>query len=181
MRQARRPATSWHQTYGLPTTTTLCSNNYGPRQYPEKLIPLLVARAMAGRPLPIYGDGLHRRDWLHVLDHCSAIRLVIEHAAPGSVYHVGAGNERTTLQVAHAVCAALDDLRPDPAGPHARLISHVADRPGHDRRYALDAGRIACDLGWRPAREFESGLRETVAWYLDHPSWLARCAEPTRS
>jgi dTDP-glucose 4,6-dehydratase len=164
---------AWHHTYGLPVLTTNCSNNYGPYQFPEKLIPLVIANALAGRPLPIYGDGSNVRDWLYVGDHCSAIRTVLAGGEPGRVYNVGGRNELTNLQVVHAICDLLDAFRPDPAGPHRRLVTFVRDRPGHDRRYAIDARRIADELGWRPARDFAGGLRETVRWYLDHQPWVA--------
>jgi dTDP-glucose 4,6-dehydratase len=164
---------AWHHTYGLPVLTTNCSNNYGPYQFPEKLIPLVIANALAGRPLPIYGDGSNVRDWLYVGDHCTAVRAVLARGEPGRVYNVGGWNEKTNLQVVHTVCDLLDEMRPDPAGSHRRLITHVADRPGHDRRYAIDASRIAAELGWRPARTFETGIRATVRWYLDNQPWVA--------
>ncbi|MBK1688148.1 dTDP-glucose 4,6-dehydratase [Rubrivivax gelatinosus] len=165
---------AWFRTYGLPVTTTNCSNNYGAFQFPEKLIPLMIVNALAGQPLPIYGDGLQVRDWLYVGDHCSAIRAVLERGRPGETYNVGGWNEKPNLEVVRSVCALLDELRPDPAGPHARLITHVQDRPGHDRRYAIDAHRIERELGWRPSETFESGLRKTVAWYLEHAHWVER-------
>ena len=152
--------------------TTNCSNNYGPYQFPEKLIPLIIGNALAGRPLPVYGDGLNVRDWLYVGDHCAAIRRVLEAGRCGETYNIGGWNEMTNLEIVHAVCALLDELRPDPAGPHARLISFVKDRPGHDRRYAIDARKIERELGWRPAETFETGIRKTVAWYLDNPDWV---------
>jgi dTDP-glucose 4,6-dehydratase len=164
---------AWHRTYGLPVTTSNCSNNYGPCQFPEKLIPLMIANALAGKPLPVYGDGRQIRDWLYVGDHCSAIRRILEAGRVGEVYNVGGWNEKTNIGIVHALCAWLDELRPDPAGPHARLIAHVDDRPGHDRRYAIDAGKIERTLGWRPAETFESGLRKTLQWYLDNPGWVA--------
>jgi len=164
---------AWHHTYGLPVLTTNCSNNYGPYQFPEKLIPLVIHNALAGRPLPIYGDGSNVRDWLYVGDHCSAIRAVLAGGEPGRVYNVGGWNEKTNLEVVHTICALLDEMRPDPAGPHRRLITYVKDRPGHDRRYAIDARRIADELGWRPAQTFETGIRETVRWYLDNAKWVA--------
>jgi dTDP-glucose 4,6-dehydratase len=157
---------AWHRTYGLPVLTTRCSNNHGPRQLAEKLIPLTIVNALAGRPLPLYGDGLQVRDWLYVRDHCSALRAVLERGRPGEVYNIGGGSERTNLDLVHRLCALLDELRPDPAGPHARLIEHVADRPGHDRRYAIDARKIERELGWRPSESFDSGLRKTVSWTL---------------
>lgn len=163
---------AWHHTYGLPVLTTNCSNNYGPYQFPEKLIPLIISNALAGRPLPVYGDGLNVRDWLYVGDHCAAIRRVLEAGRCGETYNIGGWNEMTNLEIVHAVCALLDELRPDPAGPHARLISFVKDRPGHDRRYAIDARKIERELGWRPAETFATGIRKTVAWYLDNPDWV---------
>jgi dTDP-glucose 4,6-dehydratase len=164
---------AWHHTYGMPVLTTNCSNNYGPYQFPEKLIPLVIHNALAGRPLPIYGDGSNVRDWLYVGDHCSAVRAVLAGGEPGRVYNVGGWNEKTNLEVVHTLCDLLDEMRPDPAGPHRRLITYVTDRPGHDRRYAIDARRIAAELGWTPAQTFETGIRETVRWYLDHPQWVA--------
>ena len=164
---------AWHHTYGLPVLTTNCSNNYGPYQFPEKLIPLVIHNALAGRPLPIYGDGSNVRDWLYVGDHCSAIRAVLARGEPGRVYNVGGWNEKTNLQVVHTICDLLDELKPDPAGSYRRLITFVTDRPGHDRRYAIDARRIASELGWRPAQTFETGIRETVRWYLENGRWVA--------
>ena len=164
---------AWHHTYGLPVVTTNCSNNYGPYQFPEKLIPLMIVNALAGRPLPIYGDGSNVRDWLYVTDHCAAIREVLARGRLGETYNVGGWNEMTNLQIVHTICALLDEARPDPAGSYARLITHVADRPGHDRRYAIDARKIERELGWRPAETFESGIRKTIAWYLDNPQWIA--------
>ena len=164
---------AWHHTYGLPVLTTNCSNNYGPFQFPEKLIPLMIVNALAGKPLPIYGDGLNVRDWLYVGDHCSAIRAVLAQGRPGETYNIGGWNEMPNLDIVRTVCALLDDLRPDPAGPRARLITYVTDRPGHDRRYAIDARKIAAEIGWRPAETFASGIRKTVQWYLDHPDWVA--------
>jgi dTDP-glucose 4,6-dehydratase len=163
---------AWHHTYGVPVLTTNCSNNYGPLQFPEKLIPLMIVNALAGKPLPIYGDGLNVRDWLYVSDHCSAIRAVLERGRPGETYNVGGACERTNRQIVEAVCALLDELRPDPAGAHRRLITFVADRPGHDRRYAIDARKIERELGWRPAETFETGLRKTVQWVLDNGDWV---------
>ena len=159
-------------TYGLPVLTTNCSNNYGPYQFPEKLIPLLIVNALKGEILPIYGDGLNVRDWLYVGDHCSAIRRVLEAGRPGQVYNIGGCNEIANIEIVKQVCALLDQLRPDPAGPYARLISYVTDRPGHDRRYAIDARKIERELGWRPTETFTSGLAKTVAWYLANPDWL---------
>jgi dTDP-glucose 4,6-dehydratase len=163
---------AWHHTYGVPVLTTNCSNNYGPLQFPEKLIPLMIVNALAGKPLPIYGDGLNVRDWLYVGDHCAAIRAVLERGRPGETYNVGGACERTNRQIVEAVCALLDELRPDPAGAHRRLITFVADRPGHDRRYAIDASKIERELGWRPAETFETGLRKTVQWVLDNGDWV---------
>ena len=163
---------AWFHTYGLPVLTTNCSNNYGPLQFPEKLIPLMIVNALAAKPLPIYGDGLNVRDWLYVRDHCSAIRTVLARGTPGEVYNIGGWNERTNRQIVDAVCALLDELRPDPAGPYRRLIQFVTDRPGHDRRYAIDARKIERELGWSPAETFETGIRKTLQWYLDHPDWV---------
>jgi dTDP-glucose 4,6-dehydratase len=165
---------AWHHTYGLPVVTTNCSNNYGPFHFPEKLIPLMIVNALAGKPLPVYGDGRQVRDWLYVKDHCSAIREVLARGRLGETYNVGGWNEKPNIEIVHAVCALLDELRPHRDGPHARLVTHVADRPGHDRRYAIDAGKIERELGWRPAETFESGLRKTVRWYLDHADWVER-------
>jgi dTDP-glucose 4,6-dehydratase len=165
---------AWFHTYGLPVLTTNCSNNYGPFHFPEKLIPLMIVNALAGKPLPIYGDGLNVRDWLYVKDHCSAIRAVLAGGRPGETYNIGGWNERTNRQIVDAICALLDELRPDPGGPHRRLITFVTDRPGHDRRYAIDARKIESELGWRPAESFETGIRKTAQWYLEHPNWVAR-------
>ncbi|NMG74281.1 dTDP-glucose 4,6-dehydratase [Aromatoleum diolicum] len=164
---------AWHHTYGFPALTTNCSNNYGPYQFPEKLIPLMIANALAGKALPIYGDGRNVRDWLYVSDHCAAIREVLARGRLGETYNVGGWNEKPNLEIVHTVCALLDELRPDPAGAHARLITYVTDRPGHDRRYAIDARKIERELGWRPAETFETGIRKTVAWYLDNQDWVA--------
>ena len=163
---------AWFHTYGLPVLTTNCSNNYGPYHFPEKLIPLMIVNALSGKALPIYGDGLNVRDWLYVKDHCSAIRAVLARGRPGEVYNIGGWNERTNRQIVEAVCALLDELRPDPAGPYRRLITFVTDRPGHDRRYAIDARKIERELGWRPAETFETGIRKTVQWYLEHAGWV---------
>jgi dTDP-glucose 4,6-dehydratase len=154
--------------------TTNCSNNYGPYHFPEKLIPLMIVNALAGKPLPVYGDGLNVRDWLYVKDHCAAIRAVLAGGRPGETYNIGGWNEKTNIEIVRTVCALLDELRPDAAGPHDRLISFVKDRPGHDRRYAIDARKIERELGWRPAETFETGIRKTVQWYLDHADWVAR-------
>lgn len=164
---------AWYHTYGLPVLTTNCSNNYGPYHFPEKLIPLMIVNALAGKPLPIYGDGLQVRDWLYVRDHCSAIRSVLARGRPGETYNVGGWNEKTNREIVHTVCALLDELRPSAEGPYTRLITHVKDRPGHDRRYAIDARKIERELGWRPAETFETGIRKTVQWYLDHGDWVA--------
>ncbi len=164
---------AWHHTYGLPVVTTNCSNNYGPYHFPEKLIPLMIVNALAGKPLPIYGDGQQVRDWLFVGDHCSAIRAVLAGGRLGETYNVGGWNEKANVEIVHTVCALLDELRPSAAGPYTRLITHVTDRPGHDRRYAIDARKIEAELGWRPAETFETGIRKTVQWYLDHADWVA--------
>ncbi|WP_448874873.1 dTDP-glucose 4,6-dehydratase [Desulfobulbus propionicus] len=165
---------AWHHTYGLPVTTSNCSNNYGPFQFPEKLIPLMITHALAGKPLPIYGDGQQIRDWLYVTDHCAAIRRILEDGRVGAVYNVGGWNELTNIDIVAQVVALLDELRPNPAGSYARLITHVTDRPGHDRRYAIDARKIEQELGWRPMETFATGLRKTVLWYLDHQDWVGR-------
>jgi len=166
---------AWHHTYGLPVLTTNCSNNYGPLQFPEKLIPLVIVNALAGKDLPIYGDGQQVRDWLYVGDHCGAIRRVLEAGRPGETYNIGGHNEMTNLRIVQGICALLDELRPRADGrPYASQITHVKDRPGHDRRYAIDAGKIERELGWRPAETFDTGIRKTVQWYLDHPEWVAQ-------
>ncbi len=167
---------AYHHTYGLPTLTTNCSNNYGPYQFPEKLIPLMILNATKGKPLPIYGDGMNVRDWLYVTDHCSAIRAVLEQGRLGETYNVGGWNEMPNLSIVKTVCGLLDEMRPDPAGPHERLLTYVKDRPGHDRRYAIDAGKIHRELGWKPAETFETGIRKTVAWYLDNMQWVENVA-----
>jgi dTDP-glucose 4,6-dehydratase len=167
---------AYHHTYGLPVLTTNCSNNYGPCQFPEKLIPLMILNATRGKPLPIYGDGMNVRDWLYVTDHCAAIRTVLEKGRPGETYNVGGWNEMPNIEIVKTVCALLDEMRPDPAGPHERLIAYVKDRPGHDRRYAIDASKIHRELGWKPAETFETGIRKTVRWYLDHMDWVERVA-----
>jgi len=166
-------ARAYHHTYGLPTLTTNCSNNYGPYQFPEKLIPLVIANALAGKPLPIYGDGMNVRDWLYVGDHCAAIRTVLERGRPGETYNIGGWNEMPNLAIVRTICTLLDSLRPDPNGPHERLIAFVKDRPGHDRRYAIDARKIERELGWRPSETFDSGIGKTVQWYLAHQDWVA--------
>jgi dTDP-glucose 4,6-dehydratase len=165
---------AWHHTYGLPVLTTNCSNNYGPYHFPEKLIPLMIVNALAGKPLPVYGDGQQVRDWLYVRDHCSGIRAVLAGGRVGETYNIGGWNEKPNLEIVHTVCALLDELRPDPAGSYRRLITFVTDRPGHDRRYAIDARKIERELGWRPAETFDSGIRKTVQWYLDHADWVAQ-------
>ena len=165
---------SYHHTYGLPVLTTNCSNNYGPYHFPEKLIPLMIVNALAGKPLPIYGDGMQVRDWLYVKDHCSAIRRVLEAGRLGEVYNVGGWNEKPNIDIVHTVCALLDELRPRADGAsYNTQISFVKDRPGHDRRYAIDARKIERELGWKPAETFETGIRKTVQWYLAHPQWVA--------
>ncbi len=168
---------AYHETYGMPTLTTRCSNNYGPYQFPEKLIPLIILNAVRGKPLPIYGDGLNVRDWLYVGDHCEAIRAVLARGRSGETYNIGGCNEKTNLEVVNTVCAILDELLPDsPSRPHASLITFVKDRLGHDRRYAIDAGKIGRELGWRPKESFETGIRKTVQWYLDHMAWVEQVA-----
>ena len=163
---------AWHHTYGLPVLTTNCSNNYGPYHFPEKLIPLVILNALAGKPLPIYGDGQQVRDWLYVKDHCSAIRRVLDAGRLGETYNVGSWNEKANLQVVHTICALLDELKPRADGQsYAEQITFVTDRPGHDRRYAIDARKLERELGWKPAETFESGIRKTVQWYLDHTEW----------
>ena len=157
---------AYHHTYGLPVLTTNCSNNYGPRQYPEKLIPLVITNALAEKPLPVYGDGLNVRDWLYVADHCDAIRSVLEKGRVGETYNIGAATEKTNIEVVKTLCEMLDAARPRKNGRHADLIALVKDRPGHDRRYAMDAAKIERELGWRPRESFESGMRKTVDWYL---------------
>ncbi len=166
---------AWHHTYGLPVLTTNCSNNYGPYQFPEKLIPLMIAKARAGEPLPIYGDGGNVRDWLYVADHCRAIARVLEAGKPGEVYNVGGHSEKTNLDVVDTLCALLDEALPDsPHRPHAGLKQFVTDRPGHDRRYAIDATKLTRELGWKPQETFETGLRRTLHWYLDNQDWVQR-------
>ena len=167
---------AYHHTYGLPVLTTNCSNNYGPLQFPEKLIPLMILNATRGKPLPIYGDGMNVRDWLYVSDHCSAICTVLEKGRLGETYNVGGWNEMPNIEIVKTVCSLLDEMRPDPAGPYARLLTYVKDRPGHDRRYAIDARKIDHELGWKPAETFETGIRKTVRWYLDNMAWVERVA-----
>jgi len=166
---------AFHHTYGLPVIITNCSNNYGPFQFPEKLIPLMILNALEGKPLPVYGDGSNVRDWLFVEDHCRAIRRVLQDGRCGEVYNIGGNCERTNLEVVQAICQTVDELRPDlPHAPCSSLITFVEDRPGHDLRYAIDATKIHQELGWRPQHDFESGLRRTVQWYLDNPAWIER-------
>jgi dTDP-glucose 4,6-dehydratase len=165
---------AWHHTYGLPVVTSNCSNNYGPYQFPEKLIPLVIRNALAGQPLPVYGRGENVRDWLYVDDHARALLAVLERGEPGETYNVGGVNERRNIDVVRAICALLDELAPDAAGPRERLIRFVTDRPGHDQRYAIDASKIERTLGWTPAETFESGLRKTVQWYVDNQPWTDR-------
>ncbi|MEQ1555537.1 MAG: dTDP-glucose 4,6-dehydratase [Gallionella sp.] len=163
---------AYHHTYGLPVLTTNCSNNYGPYHFPEKLIPLMIVNALAGKNLPVYGDGQQIRDWLYVKDHCSAIRRVLEQGRLGEVYNVGGWNEKANLEIVHTVCALLDELRPKADGTsYSKQISFVTDRPGHDRRYAIDARKLERELGWKPAETFETGIRKTVQWYLDNQPW----------
>ena len=165
---------AYHHTYGMPVLTTNCSNNYGPYHFPEKLIPLMIVNALAGKPLPVYGDGMQVRDWLYVKDHCSAIRRVLEAGRVGETYNVGGWNEKPNIDIVQTVCALLAELRPRADGqPYTSQITYVKDRPGHDRRYAIDASKIHRELGWKPAETFESGIRKTVQWYLDHPDWVA--------
>jgi len=164
---------AWHHTYGLPVVTTNCSNNYGPYHFPEKLIPLMIVNALAGKPLPVYGDGQQIRDWLYVKDHCSAIRAVLAGGRLGETYNIGGWNEKANIDIVKTVCALLDELKPDAAGPYSRLITYVTDRPGHDRRYAIDARKVERELGWRPAETFETGIRKTVEWYLANAEWVA--------
>jgi dTDP-glucose 4,6-dehydratase len=167
-------AGAWHRTYGLPVLVSHGSNTYGPWQFPEKLIPTVVLAAIEGRPIPVYGEGKNTRDWIHVGDHVDALLTIFGRGAPGRTYNVGGGAERTNLELVTAICAILDRLAPRPAGPHARAIAFVPDRPGHDLRYAIDAQRIATELGWRPTRTLDGGLEETVAWYLRERDWWQR-------
>ena len=165
---------AYHHTYGLPVLTTNCSNNYGPYHFPEKLIPLMIVNALAGKPLPVYGDGMQIRDWLYVKDHCSAIRRVLEAGQLGEVYNIGGWNEKPNIDIVNTICALLDELRPRADGAsYSTQISYVKDRPGHDRRYAIDASKIERELGWKPAETFETGIRKTVQWYLANPEWVA--------
>jgi len=164
---------AWHHTYGLPVLTTNCSNNYGPYHFPEKLIPLMIVNALAGKPLPVYGDGMQVRDWLYVKDHCSAIRRVLEAGRLGETYNVGGWNEKPNIEIVKTVCALLDEMRPRADGKgYAEQISYVTDRPGHDRRYAIDARKLEKELGWKPAETFETGIRKTVEWYLANEDWV---------
>ncbi len=164
---------AYHHTYGMPVLTTNCSNNYGPYQFPEKLIPLTILNAMNGKPIPVYGDGQNVRDWLYVADHCDAIRTVLARGKIGETYNVGGRNEKPNLEIVHAICSLLDELRPtDPVVPHSKLITYVQDRPGHDRRYAMDTRKIERDLNWQPKETFESGIRKTVEWYLTNDAWI---------
>ena len=164
---------AWHHTYGLPVVTTNCSNNYGPFHFPEKLIPLMIVNALAGKPLPVYGDGMQVRDWLYVKDHCSAIRRVLEAGKLGETYNVGGWNEKPNIEIVNTVCALLDELSPKAGGkPYKEQITYVTDRPGHDRRYAIDARKLERELGWKPAETFDSGIRKTVEWYLANSEWV---------
>ena len=163
---------AWHHTYGLPVITTNCSNNYGPYHFPEKLIPLVILNALVGKQLPIYGDGQQIRDWLYVKDHCSAIRRVLEAGSLGETYNVGGWNEKPNIEVVQRICSILDALRPKASGSYADQITYVTDRPGHDRRYAIDATKLGRDLGWKPAETFETGIQKTVQWYLDNQEWV---------
>ncbi len=162
---------AWHHTYGLPVVMTNCSNNYGPYHFPEKLIPLMIINALEGKPLPVYGNGLNVRDWLYVDDHADALLTVATTGKLGESYNIGGHNEKSNIEVVKTICALLDELRPDPKGSRERLISYVTDRPGHDARYAIDAGKIGSELGWAPKETFETGLRRTVEWFLANPSW----------
>ncbi|WP_321901017.1 dTDP-glucose 4,6-dehydratase [Paraburkholderia tropica] len=163
---------AWHHTFGLPTLTTNCSNNYGPHQFPEKLIPLMIQRALHGEALPVYGDGLNVRDWLYVGDHCDAIRTVLERGTPGETYNVGGRNEHTNVDVVNRICALLDTLRPRASGSYREQIAYVTDRKGHDRRYAVDATKLERELGWQPKETFDTGLARTVKWYVDNEAWV---------
>ena len=165
---------AWHHTYSLPVITTNCSNNYGPYHFPEKLIPLMIVNALAGKPLPVYGDGQQIRDWLYVTDHCAAIRRVLAAGTPGETYNIGGWNEKPNIEIVQTICTLLDELKPrSDKQPYARQISYVADRPGHDRRYAIDARKLERELGWKPAETFGTGIRKTVRWYLDNQAWVA--------
>jgi len=165
---------AYYKTYGLPTLTTNCSNNYGPYQFPEKLIPLMILNACGGKALPVYGDGQNVRDWLFVEDHCEALRTVLERGKAGESFNIGGGEEKHNLEIVEIICSILDDLRPhDPVVPHRKLITFVKDRPGHDRRYAIDCRKIERILGWKPRESFESGIRKTIRWYLEHEPWVS--------
>ena len=175
---------AYHHTYGLPVLTTNCSNNYGPFHFPEKLIPLMIVNALASKPLPVYGDGQQIRDWLYVKDHCSAIRRVLEAGKVGEVYNIGGWNEKPNIDIVHTVCDILDELRPlstahSPLSTYRNLITYVTDRPGHDRRYAIDASKIERELGWKPAETFNTGIRKTVQWYLENQDWVANVQSGT--
>ena len=164
---------AYHHTYGLPTLTTNCSNNYGPYQFPEKLIPLVILNAMSGKSIPVYGDGQNVRDWVFVADHCDAVRTVLARGRTGETYNIGGWNEKRNFEIVHIVCSILDDLRPDdPVVPHRELSTFIKDRPGHDRRYAIDASKIERELGWKPSETFETGIRKTIAWYLANEDWV---------
>ncbi|MEZ6128849.1 MAG: dTDP-glucose 4,6-dehydratase [Planctomycetaceae bacterium] len=166
---------AYHHTYGLPTVMTNCSNNYGPYQFPEKLIPLMILNAMEGKPLPVYGDGLNVRDWLYVEDHCAAVEVVLANGTPGECYNVGGNNEQTNIDIVRTICRTVDRLCPDlPHRPCESLVTYVRDRPGHDRRYAIDASRISRELGWSPEQDFASGIEHTVQWYLENSGWIER-------
>ncbi len=162
---------SYHHTYALPTLITHCSNNYGPRQFPEKLIPVVIQRLLSRQPIPVYGDGMNVRDWLYVSDHCEALWTVLTTGKPGETYNIGGHNEKANLHLVQHLCDLIDELKPELGGNSRSLITFVPDRPGHDRRYAIDAGKIQRELGWAPARTFDSGIRETVAWYLENQEW----------
>jgi dTDP-glucose 4,6-dehydratase len=164
---------AYHHTYGLPTLTTNCSNNYGPFQFPEKLIPLMILNARRGKPLPVYGDGKNVRDWLYVVDHCEAIRVVLAKGSTGQTYNVGGWNEKPNIEIVTTICSLLDELASeDSVVPHRNLVTYVKDRPGHDRRYAMDARKIERELGWKPKETFDTGIRKTVEWYLNNESWI---------
>jgi dTDP-glucose 4,6-dehydratase len=164
---------AYHETYGFPAVTTNCSNNYGPYQYPEKLIPLMIINALTGKPLPVYGDGRQIRDWLYVEDHCEAIRQVLNRGCLGQTYNIGGLNEKRNIEIVHLICDLLDEMRPLPSGEsYRRQITHVTDRPGHDRRYAIDSSKIECELGWTPRESFDTGIRKTIAWYLANEPWV---------
>ena len=164
---------AYHHTYGLPVLTTNCSNNYGPYQFPEKLIPLMIVNALGGKPLPVYGDGKQIRDWLYVKDHCAAIVRTLRAGIPGETYNIGGWNEKPNIEIVNIICGLLDELRPQTFGSYRSLITFVADRPGHDRRYAIDASKIERELGWKPAETFETGIRKTLQWYLENSDWIA--------